>query len=83
MLQVCFIYIIKYSHHMPSAITTSQYEQVVVNVPRLELKKFKAIVKALGFSIEKKTELQRSIEDVESGRVIKCSSLEELINKVG
>ena len=67
---------------MPSAITTSQYEQVVVNVPRLELKKFKAIVKALGFSIEKKTDLQRSIEDVESGRVIKCSSLEELINTV-
>ena len=67
---------------MPSAITTSQYEQVVVNVPRLELKKFKAIVKALGFSIEKKTELQRSIEEVESGSVIKCSSLEELINTV-
>ena len=67
---------------MPSVITTSQYEQVVVNVPRLELKKFKAIVKALGFSIEKKTELQRSIEDVESGRVIKCSSREELINTV-
>ena len=44
--------------------------------------KFTAIVKALGFSIEKKTELQRSIEDVESGRVIKCSSLEELINTV-
>ena len=71
-----------YHVNMSSAITTSQYEQVVVNVPRLELKKFKAIVKALGFSIEKKTELQRSIEDVESGRVIKCSSLEELINTV-
>ena len=82
MLQVSFI-TIEYLQHMSSAITTSQYEQVVVNVPRLELKKFKAIVKALGFSIEKKTELQRSIEDVESGRVIKCSSLEELINTVG
>ena len=67
---------------MPSAITTSQYEQVVVNVPRLELKTIKANMKSLGFSIEKKTELQRSIEDVESGRVIKCSSLEELINAV-
>lgn len=81
MLQVSFI-TIEYLQHMSSAITTSQYEQVVVNVPRLELKKFKAIVKALGFSIEKKTELQRSIEDVELGRVIKCSSLEELINTV-
>ena len=68
---------------MSSAITKPPYEQVVVNVPRLELKKFTAIVKALGFSIEKKTELQRSIEDVESGRVIKCSSLEELIKTVG
>lgn len=68
---------------MRTAVATPQYDQVVVNVPHLELKKFKAIVKALGFTIEKKSELQKAIEEVESGKVIQCSSIEELINVVG
>lgn len=59
------------------------YDQIVVNVPHLELKKFVAIVKALGFTIEKKTELQKAIDEVESGRAIKCNSLDELITRVG
>lgn len=59
-----------------------QYDQVVVNVPHIELKKFKAIVKALGFTIEKKSELKKAIEEVESGNVVLCSSLEDLINRV-
>ena len=59
------------------------YEQVVVNVPCLELKKFAAIVKALGFTIEKKSDLQRSIEEVENGKIVKCQSLDDLISKVG
>ena len=68
---------------MATAITSTKYDQVVVNVPHLERKKFIAIVKALGFSIEEKSELQRAIEEVEAGKIIKCSSLEELIDKVG
>jgi len=63
--------------------TSSRYDQIVVNVPHFEVKKFKAIVKALGFSIEKKTELKRAIEDVEAGKVVKCDSLDALINAVG
>ena len=63
--------------------TMTAYDQVVVNVPHLELKKFTAIVKALGFTIEKKTELQKAIDEVENGQVIKCKSLDELINRVG
>lgn len=59
------------------------YDQVVVNVPHIELKKFTAIVKALGFTIEKKSDLQRAIEEVESGHTIKCDSLDDLINRVG
>ncbi len=59
------------------------YDQVVVNVPHFELKKFTAIVKALGFTIEKKSDLQRAIEEVENGHTIKCKSLDELINRVG
>ena len=59
------------------------YDQVVVNVPHLELKKFTAIVKALGFTIEKKSELHRAIEEVENGYAVKCKSLDDLINRVG
>ncbi len=68
---------------MEATVNNSRYDQIVVNVPHLELKKFKAIVKALGFSIEPKSELQKAIEDVEAGRVTKCGSLKDLINKVG
>ena len=63
--------------------TSTTYDQIVVNVPHLELKKFSAIVKALGFTIEKKSDLQRAIEEVENGQITKCSSLDELISKVG
>lgn len=67
---------------MAVTITTPRYDQIVVNVPHLEAKKFKAVVKALGFSIENKTELKSAIEDVEAGKVIKCESLDALINAV-
>jgi len=68
---------------MATTVTNPTYDQIVVNVPHLEVQKFLAIVKALGFSIEKKSELKRAIEDVEEGKVLKCSSLEDLISKVG
>lgn len=69
--------------YMQTIVAIPKYDRVVVNVPHLELKKFKAIVKALGFTIEKKSELQKAIDEVESGNVIQCSSLDELINSVG
>lgn len=67
---------------MHTTSITPQYDQVVVNVPHIELKKFKAIVKALGFTIEKKSELKKAIEEVESGNIVLCSSLEDLMNRV-
>ena len=67
---------------MATAVSTPTYDQIVVKVPHIEVKKFMAIVKALGFTIEKKSELKRAIEEVESGDVVKCSSLEDLINKI-
>lgn len=68
---------------MDTTIIDDKIDQIVVNVPHLEIKKFKAIVKALGFTIEKKSELKRAIEDVEAGKITSCSSLDELISKVG
>ncbi len=68
---------------MAVAIQAPRYDQVLVNVPHLELKKFKAIVKALGFTIEKRSELELTIAEAEAGKVTKCTSLDELINAVG
>lgn len=59
------------------------YDQVLVNIPRIEMKRFKAIMKALDYELVKRNELDEAIEEVESGHVIHCSSLEELKNAVG
>ncbi|MBO7646032.1 MAG: hypothetical protein J6S52_03355 [Prevotella sp.] len=67
---------------MGVAVTTPRYDQVLVNVPHIELKKFKAVVKALGFTIEKRSELDLAIAEAEAGKTIKCNSLDELIKAV-
>lgn len=38
---------------------------------------------ALGFTIEKRSDLDIAIAEAEAGKVTKCSSLDELINAVG
>ncbi|MCQ2312457.1 MAG: hypothetical protein MJZ84_03300 [Paludibacteraceae bacterium] len=59
------------------------YDQVLVNIPHVEMKRFKAIMKALDYELVKRNELDEAIEEVESGNVIHCSSLEELKRAVG
>ena len=61
----------------------NQYERMVVNVPRLEAKRFRTIVRALGVRIEKKNSLDRALEDVEAGRVRTWSSAEEMFQALG
>lgn len=61
----------------------NQYERMIVHVPRLEAKRFRAIVKALGFEIEKKNGLDRALEDIEAGRVRTWSSAEEMFQALG
>ena len=63
---------------MQVAMTMPRFEQVTVNIPRIELKRFKAIMKALDYEIVRKSELDEAIEEAESGRIINCSSLDEL-----
>ena len=61
----------------------NQYERMIVHVPRLEAKRFRAIVKALGFEIEEKNGLDRALEDIEAGRVRTWSSAEEMFQALG
>jgi hypothetical protein len=68
---------------MQATIGANQYERMTVHVPRKEARKFRAVVKALGFEIEKKCSLDRALEDVEAGRVRSWSSAEEMFQALG
>ncbi|MBR6167643.1 MAG: hypothetical protein IKQ50_04365 [Paludibacteraceae bacterium] len=61
----------------------NQYERVTVHVPRLEAKRFRAVVKALGFEIEKKNAIDRALDDIEAGRVRTYSSVNEMYQALG
>ena len=61
----------------------NQYERMTVHVPRVEAKRFRAVVKALGFEIEKKNALDRALDDIEAGRVRTWSSAEEMFQALG
>ena len=65
------------------AIAVPEYDWVRVQVPRVELRRFKTIVKALGCSVEKLTPIERSLREIETGQVIHCNSLEDLMKEIG
>lgn len=68
---------------MQATMTIPKYDQVLVNIPHVEMKRFKAIMKALDYELVQRNELDEAIEEVESGNVVHCSSLEELKLAVG
>jgi len=59
-----------------------RYDYVEVKLPHVELKKFKAIMRALGFSIVEKSEIDEAIEEVESGHVYSCPSVNALMKLI-
>ena len=61
----------------------NQYERMTVHVPRVESRRFRAIVKALGFEIEKKNAIDRALDDIEAGRVHTYSSADEMYQALG
>ena len=65
------------------ATATNQYERMIVLVPRLEAKRFRAVIKALGFEIEKKNAIDRALDDIEAGRVRTWSSTNEMYQALG
>ena len=65
------------------AAVANQYERLTVHVPRLEAKRFKAVVKALGFEIERKNAIDRALDDIEAGRINHYESLEDLKKAIG
>lgn len=63
--------------------SANQYERMTVHVPHVEAKRFRAIVRALGFEIEKKNAIDRALDDIEAGRVRTFSSANEMYQALG
>ena len=63
--------------------SVNQYERMTVHVPVFEAKRFRAVVKALGFEIEKKNAIDRALDDIEAGRVRTYSSADEMYQVLG
>ena len=53
------------------------YNRLTVHVPNAETKRFKAIMKALGYDVEKKNAIDEALDDIEAGRVYQVSSVDE------
>ena len=60
-----------------------KYDYVQVQVPHLELKRFKTIVRALGCVVETMNPIQRSLWEADRGDIIHYDSLDDLIKEVG
>ena len=60
-----------------------QYERMTVHVPYSERKRFRAIVKAFGYEVEKKNAIDRALDDIEAGRVRTFSSANEMYSALG
>lgn len=60
-----------------------KYDQLVINVPHVEMKKFAQIAKIFGITIEKQSSMDRALAQVEAGQVYDVESLDELIKIVG
>ena len=63
--------------------TMPNCDPILVNVPHIEVKKFMAIVKALGFDAIKQSSMDRALAQVAFGQVYDVESVDELIKIVG
>lgn len=53
-------------------------ERLTVHVPTKDCARFKRIMRAMGYEVEKKNAIDRAIDDIMAGRVIEVSSVDEL-----
>ena len=65
------------------ATMNNQYERMTVHVPRVEARRFRTVVKALGFEIEKKNAIDRALDDIEAGRVTTYASADAMYKALG
>lgn len=57
------------------------YERLTIRIPRQDASRCKAVIRAMGMTIEPKNAIDLAMDDVVAGRVHSYSSVDELINK--
>jgi len=63
--------------------TMTKCDPILVNVPHIEVKKFMAVVKALGYTAIKQSSMERALAQEAFGQVYDVESVDELIKIVG
>jgi hypothetical protein len=66
---------------MQTAMTVP-YERMTVLVPRGETRRFRSLAKEMGVRVERKSSMERAMEDIEAGRVRTYASVDEMINAI-
>lgn len=60
----------------------ANYERMTLHIPCGETRKYRAIFRALGLTIEKKNAIDRAMDDIEAGRVNSYSSIDEMLQAI-
>jgi hypothetical protein len=61
---------------------TVPYNRMTVLVPRGETRRFRTLAKEMGVRVERKSSMERAIEDIEAGRVRTYASVDEMIKAI-
>lgn len=67
---------------MQTQTTTVPYNRLTVLVPKGETRRFRTLAKQMGVRVERKSSMERAVEDVEAGRVRTFASVDEMINAI-
>ena len=63
-------------------MTTDSCQIFTVEVPLAESKRFKALIKAMGWSLKKKPLIEKSLEEIEQGKIRTYDCLEDFIKEI-
>ena len=64
------------------ATNTVLYSRMTVLVPKGEERRFRSLVREMGARVERKSSMERAMEDVEAGRVRTFDSVDEMLQAI-
>ncbi len=64
------------------AAMTVPYNRMTVLVPKGETRRFRSVVKEMGVKVERKSSMERAMEDIEAGRVRTFASVDEMLKAI-
>lgn len=67
---------------MQATTMTVPYNRFTVLVPRGETRRFRLLAKEIGARVERKSSMERAMEDIEAGRVRTYASVDEMIKAI-